>query len=628
MKGNQMFHIRSVTLTAALLSFASAATAQDIITVDTLFDITDFSGAQQLADLPGLGGKISFREAVIAANNTPGPQTIHFAIPQAEWWGGMNIAALKLENGAFVILDDNTVIDFSTQTDYSGDTNPFGPEVGIYGLESNGWGVPAIIILASDCTIQSLGSVWLRSASIGIWSGSRNKVVGCVSLGVEIQGLGEGLSTTHNIIGGINPEEKNTLEFVDIVCWSDDNIVIGNTLTTAAVRGSRFCVRPQRNRVGGPTEAERNVISGFGGYGEEGFPFGEGVLVEWTQDTIVEGNYIGVTPDGLNAVSQRGTRGIEVRDSISTTVRSNLIAGIYVVGINHAAGQVFGAGIGVNSINADNLGVVIQNNIIGTDINGENELRTLNGILVTQFTTRNTPRNTIIGGLLPGEANTIAFATSTGIGVGRLAYETTISGNSIYNNGAIGIDLSIPSGFDQNTPNDPGDTDTNGGNHLQNYPIITEATSNTTTTTVSGTLNSASNNQYRVEIFASPAAHPSGFGEGKLFLGYTDVTTNAAGNAPYTVTASQPVPDGWVAAATATDLSLGETSEFGAAVAFDVTASCLPDLTGDGVLDFFDVAAYLDLFSAGDLAADLTNDGVLDFFDIAAFLDAFAAGCP
>jgi hypothetical protein len=623
-----MFHIRPVTLTAALLSFASAATAQDIITVDTLFDITDFSGAQQLADLPGPGGKISFREAIIAANNTPGPQTIHFAIPQTEWWGGMDIALIKLEEGAFVIQDDNTVIDFSTQTDYSGDTNPFGPEVGIFGLEGNGWGTPAIIILASDCTIRGLGGVWQRGASVAIWSGSRNKVVGCVSLGVEIDGPWQGPSTTHNIIGGIDPEDKNTLDFVDITCWSDDNIVIGNTLTTAAVRGSQYCVYPQRNRIGGPTEVERNVISGFGRYGEEGFPTGEGVLVTWAQDTIVEGNYIGVTPDGLNAVSQRGTRGVEVRDSINTTIRSNLIAGIYVVGINHASGQLFGAGIGITSINADNLGATIQNNIIGTDINGQNELRTLNGILVTQFTSRDTPRNTVIGGVLPGEANTIAFVRSTGIGVGPLTYETIISGNSIYDSGVIGIDLSIWAGWDQNTPNDPGDSDTNGGNHLQNYPVITEATSNTTTTTVSGTLNSASNNQYRVEVFASPTAHPSGFGEGKLFLGYTDVTTDAAGNAPYTVTASQPIPDGWVAAPTATDLSLGETSEFGAAVAFDVTASCLPDLTGDGVLDFFDVAAYLDLFSAGDLAADLTNDGVLDFFDIAAFLDAFAAGCP
>jgi hypothetical protein len=55
---------------------------------------------------------------------------------------------------------------------------------------------------------------------------------------------------------------------------------------------------------------------------------------------------------------------------------------------------------------------------------------------------------------------------------------------------------------------------------------------------------------------------------------------------------------------------------------------CIPDFTGDGVLDFFDVAAFLSAFSDGNMIADLTGDGVLDFFDVSAFLSAFSAGCP
>ncbi len=47
-----------------------------------------------------------------------------------------------------------------------------------------------------------------------------------------------------------------------------------------------------------------------------------------------------------------------------------------------------------------------------------------------------------------------------------------------------------------------------------------------------------------------------------------------------------------------------------------------------GELNFFDVSAYLGLFSAGDLAADLNGDGALNFFDVSAFLGAYAAGCP
>lgn len=55
---------------------------------------------------------------------------------------------------------------------------------------------------------------------------------------------------------------------------------------------------------------------------------------------------------------------------------------------------------------------------------------------------------------------------------------------------------------------------------------------------------------------------------------------------------------------------------------------CLADLTGDGVLDFFDVSAFLSAFGGEELVADFTQDGVWDFFDVSAFLSAFSAGCP
>jgi hypothetical protein len=56
---------------------------------------------------------------------------------------------------------------------------------------------------------------------------------------------------------------------------------------------------------------------------------------------------------------------------------------------------------------------------------------------------------------------------------------------------------------------------------------------------------------------------------------------------------------------------------------------CPADLTGDGLLNFFDLAAYLDLFNSQDPAADLAPpQGVLNFFDLAAYLDLYNAGCP
>jgi plastocyanin len=48
-----------------------------------------------------------------------------------------------------------------------------------------------------------------------------------------------------------------------------------------------------------------------------------------------------------------------------------------------------------------------------------------------------------------------------------------------------------------------------------------------------------------------------------------------------------------------------------------------------GALNFFDVAAYLSLFNAGDPDADLAAPfGTLNFFDLSAYLGVFNAGCP
>lgn len=56
--------------------------------------------------------------------------------------------------------------------------------------------------------------------------------------------------------------------------------------------------------------------------------------------------------------------------------------------------------------------------------------------------------------------------------------------------------------------------------------------------------------------------------------------------------------------------------------------TCPADLTGDNLLNFFDISAFLLAFNANDPAADFNGDGLYNFFDISAFLVAFTAGCP
>ncbi|MFK7883944.1 MAG: GC-type dockerin domain-anchored protein [Phycisphaerales bacterium] len=58
--------------------------------------------------------------------------------------------------------------------------------------------------------------------------------------------------------------------------------------------------------------------------------------------------------------------------------------------------------------------------------------------------------------------------------------------------------------------------------------------------------------------------------------------------------------------------------------------ACLADVAPpEGVLNFFDISAFITLFNAGDPAADFAEPfGVLNFFDISAFISAFNVGCP
>lgn len=57
---------------------------------------------------------------------------------------------------------------------------------------------------------------------------------------------------------------------------------------------------------------------------------------------------------------------------------------------------------------------------------------------------------------------------------------------------------------------------------------------------------------------------------------------------------------------------------------------CVADLASPfGVLDFFDVQAFLNAFSQQQAQADLAEPfGVFDFFDVQTFLSVFSQGCP
>ena len=123
-----------------------------------------------------------------------------------------------------------------------------------------------------------------------------------------------------------------------------------------------------------------------------------------------------------------------------------------------------------------------------------------------------------------------------------------VSHNSIFANARGGIDL----GIDLATPNDFQDVD-DGPNGLQNFPVIVSSSPATT-----GTLNSTPNRSFVLEFFSDPASSNQ---QGKTFRGSTTVTTNANGDASFSLVLPG-LPAGNYLVATATDTTTNDTSEF------------------------------------------------------------------
>lgn len=547
-----------VGMTCALAFALSALGTAQTVTVDlALDDFMDFGGAQRVADLPGPDGHVTVREAVTAANNTPGAQTIAFAIPTSEWSIFYSDRALiRLDNMLYVSGDDTT-IDFSTQASFTGDTNPLGGEVALQ-YAGPPAGIPSLWIAANDCTVRGLDVTTGNNAGNGIWlTGNRNRVVGCTTGGLTIRGDFGGGSA--NVVGGTAPGEGNTFsEGVNVLSRANDNVLVGNTFRWGLrISGDTFWGTCDRNRVGGPTVAERNVLAGHGYYGEEGFPTGTQLEVFHARDTLVQGNFVGTNATGTaEYVGRAGTGGIAVGlGAVGTRVLDNLVSGIVMVGANHYQGVRFGVGIAVVASATDTL---LAGNTVGLAIDGLTPIPNVAGILV-QSDPNGAPANTRVGDALLG-GNHVAGNEQNGVQIGFATEGVELEANSIHDNGALGIDL-FGSGGAGVTPNDALDLD-QGGNHLQNFPVLTNALRIGHTLLLRGELASEAGRTYRLDFFASPTLDPSGHGEGERFLGSARVTTDAGGRAAFVARPDGLAPTGWFVSATTTDLARGETSEF------------------------------------------------------------------
>lgn len=298
--------------------------------------------------------------------------------------------------------------------------------------------------------------------------------------------------------------------------------------------------------IGGPNPADRNVIA-------NNLTTGITVGNATSLGNILRNNYIGTAPDGVTA-RRNGLYGIFINSAPGSIVRDNVITS------ENAAIIVSNGGSNQSSILGNSIGV-------GAD--GVANLGGYRGIHVTSGNS-GAPQMATIGGVAAGEGNVIANMSGAGIFVDRASlahqYPTNvhIRGNSIHDNGGMGIDLAdsaTSTGVGAPNANDANDADS-GANYFQNFPVPTSATTDGGTTTVALTYGSYAVGNFSVDVYSSPSCDGNGHGEGRVFLGTASIATDGDGQASVTIPGLPATTVGHFITLTATDTLILSTSEF------------------------------------------------------------------
>jgi Right handed beta helix region len=527
-------------------------------------------------------GSGSLRQAITDANNNPGADTIGFSIPGT---GQKTIT---------ILTDLPNITEGVTIDGGNGGLASDRAQITNGGSLSTG-----LLVNASGCEIRNLVINGFTSRQILVINAPSNcRIKGCV-LGENpagdaiVTGSGEAIECINSglSVGGTTAAERNVMSSVNtsVVVLSTSNATIqGNYIglnkAGTAVVGTPFTGIDVSNAgatIGGTKPSEGNVIASM----FAGIRFGGNPALPHSFGTA-QGNLIGTDATGTVSLNFSNSTGIAVDHAVGVTINGNVIAG-FAEGITISSSGISGASSNSNTVQGNFIGVAAD----GTTALGNNS----HGIDIFLS------NNNHIGGTNANEGNVIAHNNGDGVrigvstgnfvernsifsngGVGVNIYGNSsgalVEGNSIFFNGGLGIDLDTVGP----TLNDAGDADT-GSNNLQNFPVLTSVTITSGNFNIAGTLNSAANTTYRIEFFANDEIDPSGFGEGKTFLGFANVPTDSSGNGSFNVS-FPPVAGEPHVTATATDPN-GNTSEFSAAIGQLLNISTrMRVLTGDNVL--------------------------------------------
>ena len=469
-----------------LLAFPLTAEASGFV-VNTFDDVDD-----GMCDV----SHCSLREAILAANASPGPDVITFDVPD----GGSNI--IRVSSPLPALAGGGTTIDATTLPYYAGYPEVFlGKDVDVIDT--------GLLLASNDNVIRGLGF-----AGFGLWPYDQYDVAGAVVVTgsgnlIEDNTIGLGASWNTNgiyITGPENIVRNNIISGNELGIYTNapGQVLQGNIIGVAADGvtpihndvGILLVMGADNTLIGGAAPGEGNLVSASMRDG----------IITYSEHLTFYGNLIGTDITGSYAIPNGGS-GMYVTGGYTQIGGGSPGQGNVISGNEHN-------GIWINDDNN-----VIQGNHIGTDISGTALIPNgWSGIESEAYPV------IIIGGATPNLGNIIVGNRGHGLYIDDLAMGSFIANNIIAQSMGCGIALS--QGVNENTITQNSIFDNAGlgicfqsGSDMTNGDIEPPILSGGLGTTISGT---ACPNCL-LEFFVA-APDPIGYGEGKTYLdlGYAD----------------------------------------------------------------------------------------------------------
>lgn len=335
---------------------------------------------------------------------------------------------------------------------------------------------------------------------------------------IEINGTQSGPTTKQGLmINGSNASNSSIrgvriTGFTTTQCCADVGIEVkGSGLTQVQIAGNRIDGNKQRGifvsalgnshtglKIGGPLPADRNAVYGA--------TAGQAIMVDGCNQCVIQNNWIGIAPDA-GGLPTAGNQSLSVMIANST--------GVELIGNWIGAGSTMGLllATGVE-------GTLVQDNLVGGSLpNGVGVALASNNLGISAGAR-------LLHNQITGNTGVGLLMTNTLTGIAMRGNRLT--GNRIFGNGGLEIDLGADGGgADGISANDPGDSDA-GPNSRQNYPVLSAVNLGSGLSTVDYAVDSEAGS-YDIELVFSTACDPSGHGpagqilaEPMLFEGQLD----------------------------------------------------------------------------------------------------------